>query len=89
MKAYELLDSPEKWTKGASARDGNGNPIKHFDVAARSWCVLGALAQCYGCDFPTQQLVIESSVGSLVTYWNDDPFTTFEIVQARLKELDI
>lgn len=39
----ELLASPERWTKGALARDKFGNVTYYRANAAVCWCLLGAL----------------------------------------------
>ena len=47
MKAIELLDSPEKWTKGHGAVDKTGQAVAHSDAIAVRWCLAGALCKCY------------------------------------------
>lgn len=48
MKAYELLDSPEKWTKKAIARNNIGERVYPHDLDATCWCLRGAIEKCYG-----------------------------------------
>ena len=42
MKIKELLKNPEKWTKGACARDMRGKPVRVNDPTACCWCLVGA-----------------------------------------------
>lgn len=48
MKIYELLDSPEKWTKKYYARDKAGYSTNSCDNYACCWCLVGAAMKCYG-----------------------------------------
>lgn len=41
--ARELLSDPAKWTKGAGARDADGNPVGDRYRGAICWCLDGAL----------------------------------------------
>lgn len=47
MKAYKLLDSPEKWIKQFNAKDASGNPVPPSNENAVCWCIFGALQKCY------------------------------------------
>lgn len=47
MKAWELLDSPEKWSCGSFARDKYCLPIGIFTKAACSYCAVGAIRKAY------------------------------------------
>jgi hypothetical protein len=42
--AAELISDPDRWTRGAPARDAGGAPISPRGVKAEQWCVGGALA---------------------------------------------
>jgi hypothetical protein len=98
MKAYELLSSPEKWTKGAYARDEEGVSISCKSPEAVQFCSLGAIERCYPNNpFPIMNkldAVIKSKYGNeerrygLVTF-NDAPETTYEQVIEVLKEADV
>lgn len=48
MLISELLDSPEKWTQQACARDANDFSVSEWDTLAVSWCLVGAAHRCYG-----------------------------------------
>lgn len=41
--AKELINTPEKWGKGASAFDKNGNPVSYKDAKACAFCATGAI----------------------------------------------
>src|SRR5262249_18451125 len=44
--AYALLDSEQRWTSGAWARDERGDPCGPLSTRARRWCAWGALQKC-------------------------------------------
>jgi hypothetical protein len=78
MKAWQLLDSREKWCQGRM-RKSNG---------AR--CALAAIIDIYGAftvESYTQQERMRACVSSSIGEWNDTH--TYEEVHALLKELDI
>ena len=89
MKAWELLNSAETWTKGAYARDVYGDCVTIYSADAVRWCVIGAIAKCYN---PESQLhmkaesLLSKVVGSPTT-WNDA--SDYQTVYNTLKELDI
>lgn len=89
MKAYELLKDKKSWTTGAYGRDKKGveslNINRPYIV---SFCAVGAIKMCY----PSEQVstlcnLIEANVGVPIRGWNDS--NTYEVVIAKLKELDI
>lgn len=90
MKAWQLLDSPEKWTKGAFARTACGRAVMTGEGAAACWCLHGALGLCYnyGYDAEAERLRVRLGANDLVS-WNDTPERTHQEVLAVLKELDI
>jgi len=47
-KLLALLDSEERWCQDAEARDEDGNPVRHSDVAAVAWDISGALCRLFG-----------------------------------------
>jgi hypothetical protein len=88
MKAYELLAKPDKWTTGASARDGAGNEVATIHPDACAFCTIGALAKCYkDFDYSDKTRRLRTRVGPVLHRWNDN--STYEEVIAVLKELDI
>jgi hypothetical protein len=103
MKMHELLDSPEKWTKRAYARDAEQVPTIPGDPRAVCWCVQGARIQCYGSADdqgagPNESEVVRRKLQaavaakgghSRITWWNDAEGRTFGEVRALLLELDV
>jgi hypothetical protein len=102
MKAWELLDSPEKWTQGTSARNVFGQPVPSTDPSAVCWCASGAIGCCYPTAYqPSGTFPIHARLANYlakqpyrpesgtISLWNDDPRRTYEEVVAVLKELDI
>ncbi len=45
MKAYELLDTPERWIQGDNARDLMGDPCHPDAPDACQWSLFGALCR--------------------------------------------
>lgn len=104
MKVRELLDSPEKWTKGAIARDSKGNLVSYNSPNAVCFCLLGAIYKCYASDKMNPDkmnpdklpLEIRKLIGSLlnlrsdsISYFNDAPKRTFEDIKNLVNTLDI
>jgi hypothetical protein len=93
MKIYELLDTPEKWTKRAMARDGYGCPIGLSRIhEAACWCVIGAAVTCYGQEGAQRVCqMIGEHIGALegVSEWNDKRSRTYDDVISLCKELDV
>ena len=83
MKINELLNAPEKWTKGALAKDNEGQAVLPNDPRAESWCVLGALYKCGVRD----KSVFRALVGEKLIAWNDHPDRTFKDVQRVISQL--
>ncbi len=89
MKAYELLATPDKWTKGAFARDRFGEVVEANSPDAVCFCIHGAMGRCYrGYSEQLDQLRAKLDV-AVVMDWHDAPERTHEEVLAVLKELDI
>jgi hypothetical protein len=90
MKVRELLDKPEKWTKGWWARDSKGRMVI-FDTTAVSWCLVGAIEECYSyserraIDLKVQEALLVSRID----IWNDAPERTFEDIKDLVEKLDI
>lgn len=95
MKVYELLDSKEKWTQGAQARNACGCVVDPLSLTATSWSLQGAIPRCYGTSYTDRQAnavlkKIYSAIGNVMDYeWNDDPERTHAEVLTLAKELDI
>lgn len=99
MKAWELLDSPEKWTQGHGALDSAGLPLFNASSSdAVCWCMEGAIEKAYSnSDWINPKLkaakkvsgIDVNKIGMILIHWNDAPERTWEEVHALLKELDI
>lgn len=97
-----VLETPERWTRGAIARNKNG-----VSTSTRKeqtcWCLLGALE--YACELAREKGVYASyseNLGVLkstlrkhtrgfehdVGRWNDNPENTYEDVRAVLLEAE-
>lgn len=92
MKAYELLDGPDRWTQGAAARTAGGEVTNTGAEDARRWCLVGFLWRAYGILTPEWN----QAVGRLHARgihspadWNDDPERRWHEVRDLLKELDL
>lgn len=42
-EARELIADPERWTRGAGARDANGSSVHPRAEEAVRWCAIGAI----------------------------------------------
>lgn len=93
QKAWELLDSPNKWTQGACARDASGAPVMVNDPNAVCWCPMGAMIKCYPAPLTGHVMVapwrkLQEAVGN-VPQWNDTNGRTYEEVFAVLRRVDV
>jgi hypothetical protein len=80
----ELFEGhPERWTKGAFAKNANGDCRMTCDPEAVCFCLLGGLTLVYGYNLGTaekaEQLQIPKGYTG-VDDFNDAPGTTFEMV---------
>jgi hypothetical protein len=101
MKAWQLLDSPEKWTQGVFARDKHGWECDWRSEEAVRWCVKGALNCCYlkvGDSASEYCRILDKIYGHLkendpeftsLTDWQDSPQRKFEEIRSVLQELDV
>lgn len=87
MKAYELIDRPEKWTKEANCRDAHGLDVPDDDETAVCWCVYGAIRRCYGNDRWKYLDKVRDAVRQNPLAWNDT--SDWKTVYETLKRLDI
>jgi hypothetical protein len=62
MKIKELIDSEDKLSRGAFARDKRGNPVGSLDKEAVCWCLYGAMRKCYGTRFDVLYLEVENKI---------------------------
>ena len=92
--ADTLLSEPDKWTKGALAREKNGDAIGVEVPGACQWCLWGALTLAIkrhpqgnyqdGLECFKVLMGQEGGVVFSVAAFNDSPFTTFAMVKAQL-----
>ena len=97
MKAYELIDKPEKWCQEHYAvdEDGDGTLLSH----GVAFCALGAIYKAYDLEEGVDSIVSLPEGSKLILYltnllghgsiavWNDG--SDWETVYGTLKELDI
>lgn len=87
-KPSDILSGPEKWTKGASFRDKNGESLTHKEVLEHnsegiSFCLVGLGNYCgYNTRDFTDMLGFEYA--SDLANWNDNPDRKFEEVRNLL-----
>lgn len=88
-KARALIDAPEKWTRGALARDADRIPQWPADESATCFCSLGAIVKASGREAGQEHApdtasrrAMERAIGQNIETWNDDPATTHADVLA-------
>lgn len=92
MKVHELLSSPDKWTKGAYARNDAGYAVPATDPEAVSFCLLGAIQRCYLDRSDVKARLFEACYTSFYMgpiNYNDAKTTTHADVIRLVKDLDI
>ena len=93
MKAYQLIDSPEKWCQSWIAEDRNGERVNHRSPRACRWCLLGAVARVYGKRYTDviQQVdrFLDPAGRACAVAWNDAPDRQWEDVYGVLRALDL
>lgn len=84
VAARALLADPARWTKGESARDLRGKEVPPNYPSAVCWCMTGALNKVVRspCMWFKSEAVLsaaellETTVASEITSFNDNPATT-------------
>lgn len=93
MKAYELLDSPEKWIQNLAACAADGTSCDSDEPVAARWCLFGAINRCYQAEalveYNERWTRLRDRLGCGPITWNDTPGRTYDEVITVLKELDI
>lgn len=92
MKAYELLDSAEKWTQGCYARRASALGTHLDDSDAVCWCAEGAILKCYerAVDRVSAYVRLEKVIGGdHIPDWNDATGRTWGEVHAALVKADV
>lgn len=88
-KAKALIDAPEKWTKGAFARDRSGGSVPIAGDEACAFCAAGAIYSVIdkfnAAEFDLEDRAasaIGQAVGGSIAGFNDDEDTTHADVMA-------
>ena len=95
MKAYEVIATPDKWTKGEYARTAKGNAIGATEENACKWCMEGAITKAYVSFSDWMHIwnqaddICLEKTGYNMHEYNDMPETTHADVYKLLKEMDI
>ena len=89
MKAHQLIDTPNKWTKTKSWHLKNGNnPTQEH---SNKWCVATAILKCYPIENEEILVIfqkLEDNIGmSNLAKWNDT--NNHQTIYNTLKKLDI
>lgn len=73
MKAWQLIDKPEKWTTKAYARNEGGFSVNALDKDACSFCTLGAIYNAYKINGKWEGPIgkLERKIGGSIVNWND------------------
>ncbi len=98
MLVKDLLNSPNRWTKGVYARDCDGNGIASNNRNAVCWCLAGAINYCYEFESKkTKTKVAEAIKGcslldhfgieEIIVQYNDSH--EFEDIRKLLESLEI
>ena len=90
----KLLESPDRWCQGASARNEKGDGIYSESPDACRWCIAGAILRIYGSlGCPAVYEKMQDALGlkrtdSLILF-NDNRKTTHEQILAAAKKAGI
>lgn len=83
-----LFDTPDKWTKGAFAREADGRAVTTINTRATCWCFMGGLERvCFERYHDRVVANVLYKIGATIGLnsipgWNDRATTTFEDVKA-------
>ena len=101
MKAYQIFEKPNSWTRGTFARDKFLDPVATWNPQACQFCIVGALKRVY----PDESRRVDAisrvrevllkrctveqwgSVG--VSYFNDHIAQSQSEIHALLKEANV
>jgi hypothetical protein len=95
MRLQDIFTDESRWTKGAAARDINGNIANCLFDDAVSFCIYGALGKSdpdtFGVDSEIKIRRYLYDIGYIggIAMFNDDPNTTFEDIRKMVETLDI
>lgn len=86
MKLKDFFDKPEKWTKGASARNALGSPAPITLESAVCWCLTGAILKLWPeasqkqIRFEKHALIMDAAL--ILNYWIPGRDSTIDSVIA-------
>jgi hypothetical protein len=93
IAARNRIAEPERWTKGAYARDADGRRLSSSNhPSATCWCLLGALEaiDSYARERLDAAYIIEDILDDIssasIALWNDDPRRTHSEVLSLLDD---
>lgn len=93
MKVSELLNTPEKWTQQAMARNEDKYSVGLDSSKAVAWCLYGALLKCYpetDDDFFAAKSRLNYILDiSKILDWNDRSDTTYADVMQVVELADV
>jgi hypothetical protein len=80
-EARALIDTPEKWTQDAEARDADGNEVLYNDPSATCFCAIGAMSRAADEYSPSRETrilrrAVFGDVWRPIPSWNDAPETS-------------
>lgn len=90
MKIKELFSYKSRWCQHSYAKNAKGDPCLPKDKDAVSWCLVGAVYECYSKneDFDRIFRLFHSHWGMVsASTFNDE--SSFEEVKAFVEKLDI
>ena len=97
MKAYELIQNPENWTKGGFARNKLNVFVNERSPEACSFCAAGAIYKIYGSGRELNlmenyhELLFHVRVAGYlgITNWNDSYTQDHKKVYDTLRKFDL
>jgi hypothetical protein len=93
MKAYELIDSPDKWCKEGYAKDKDGFCVDPRDDSAVQFCAVGACARASNLSIcEIEDKIREKKWLQFSGYWSSvewNDCSDWQTVYDALRALDI
>lgn len=93
IAAKAVIDTPEKWIRGASACDRKGIPVAPRSHYATCFCIIGAVdrvAKNFDDRREAFDMLYKSTNIDIISEWNDDPARTHaEVMEAFDKAIQL
>lgn len=92
VSVRELLSTPARWTKGASARDVAGDAVDPLSHKAVCWCVMGAVLKSplgmlhQGAALGLIQSVVDGPIPSLNDYLGTTHADVLRVLDAAIEK---